>query len=314
MTKLLSLTKKADPAGFTRRCHIGYIIIRWIKNMKRMLSLAAVLAPILAPALFAACDNAERPPTASDLLDLGEKYLLASDYEQAVLQFTGLIEIEPKNPRGYTGLAEAYIGLGDTDKAVDALRRGLEEMPDDPAIKAMLDGLAEPLYYDTLTGEQQALLAELENALRSYDYVAADAMQRSDEYRAIVDGIPGEEKHTRYSPDDETMLYLFREDFESVSYHADAYVGRGGEGLFIGGNCSGDFYSMHVVEYSGGRANGAFTDYILSYEDSEVRFSTHSGYAKDGQGYGKIVHTSRGETYETDDADQIDWWPDWAGQ
>ena len=57
--------------------------------------------------------------SADELLNLGEKYLLELDYEQAIVQFTKLIEIEPKNARAYTRLAEAYIGMGNTDKAFE---------------------------------------------------------------------------------------------------------------------------------------------------------------------------------------------------
>jgi tetratricopeptide (TPR) repeat protein len=90
------------------------------------------------------CSKQVEGLSASELLDLGEKYLLEMDYEQAVVQFTKLIEIEPKNPRGYTGLAEAYIGLGETEKAIDILRKGLEEIPDNPDIQAMIDILTAP--------------------------------------------------------------------------------------------------------------------------------------------------------------------------
>jgi len=79
--------------------------------------------------------------SAAELLNLGEKYLLEMNYEQAVVNFTRLIEVEPRNPRGYVGLAEAYAGLGDIDKAIEILRQGLEELPDDPNILKMLNEL-----------------------------------------------------------------------------------------------------------------------------------------------------------------------------
>jgi DNA-binding SARP family transcriptional activator len=48
-----------------------------------------------------------------------------------------LIEIEPKDPRGYTGLAEAYIGLDDTKKAIGTLHNGKAMLPGDIGIKAI---------------------------------------------------------------------------------------------------------------------------------------------------------------------------------
>ncbi len=67
----------------------------------------------------------------SEKLELAQKYLLELDYSNAVLEFTDAIKIDPKNPDAYIGLAEAYIGTGDTDKAVSALKKGLSETEDE---------------------------------------------------------------------------------------------------------------------------------------------------------------------------------------
>jgi hypothetical protein len=87
------------------------------------------------------CAKTAKVLSASELLSLGEKYLLELDYEQAVVQFLNVIEIEPKNPRGYLGAAEAYIELGQTDKAIDVLSKGLSELPDNAEIAALLNDL-----------------------------------------------------------------------------------------------------------------------------------------------------------------------------
>jgi VWFA-related protein len=88
--------------------------------------------------------GALKPLSAAGFLDLGEKYLLDLDYEQALVQFDLVITIEPRNPRGYTGAAEAYIGMGDIDSAIAILRQGLELLPDNAEIQAMLDELTKP--------------------------------------------------------------------------------------------------------------------------------------------------------------------------
>ncbi len=67
----------------------------------------------------------------SEKLELAQKYLLELDYSNAVLEFTDAIKIDPKNPDAYIGLAEAYIGTGDTDKAVSVLKKGLSETEDE---------------------------------------------------------------------------------------------------------------------------------------------------------------------------------------
>ena len=83
---------------------------------------------IVVSLLISSCNNA-KPLTASDYLSFGERYLLALDYEQAVVQFQKLIEIDPMNPRGYTGLAQAYVGLEKYGDAISTLRQGLDMLP-----------------------------------------------------------------------------------------------------------------------------------------------------------------------------------------
>ncbi len=59
-------------------------------------------------------------------LELGQKYLSEQDYEEAVVVFNEVIEIEPMNMDAYWGLAEAYEGLGDMETAVAILETGYE--------------------------------------------------------------------------------------------------------------------------------------------------------------------------------------------
>lgn len=112
------------------------------RNIILIIVIAVMVVSTAATATFLLRNNSEQTLTAADLLDLGEKYLLEMNYEQAVIYFTKLIEIEPMNPRGYTGLAEAYIGMGDTDKAREALERGLEVLPNNSEIAEMLSAIA----------------------------------------------------------------------------------------------------------------------------------------------------------------------------
>ena len=73
-------------------------------------------------------------------LKLAERYLSEQNYQQAVIEFLNILEIEPMNADAYLGLADAYIGLGDTDKAIEVLREGLDKTGD-PRIQAKLDEL-----------------------------------------------------------------------------------------------------------------------------------------------------------------------------
>jgi len=90
--------------------------------MKKLLSLALALALLLA---FAACGAPTAIPNPP--LILGEKYLTDLDYEQALLQFDQAITIEPKNPRGYLGKADALLHLDRQADAASALGDGAKQ-------------------------------------------------------------------------------------------------------------------------------------------------------------------------------------------
>jgi hypothetical protein len=108
-------------------------------DMKRILPM--ILCFVLILSLFASCATSDRHLSAAELLDLGEKYLIELNYDQALVQFLRVIEVEPKNARAYTGAAEAYIGLGDTDRAVAILRQGLAALPGNAEIQVLFDDL-----------------------------------------------------------------------------------------------------------------------------------------------------------------------------
>jgi tetratricopeptide (TPR) repeat protein len=103
--------------------------------MKRVL-LVIICLILVFP--LASCSEAEQPLTVAELLELGEKYLLEHDYQQALIYFLGVIEVEPRTPRGYTGAAEAYIGLDRINDAIAILRQGLTVLPGNPEITEML--------------------------------------------------------------------------------------------------------------------------------------------------------------------------------
>lgn len=82
---------------------------------------AILVVAIVIIVIFASTRPGEdvlQPLTTQELLSLGEKYLLELDYEQAILQFTAVIEVEPMNMRAYIGRADAHIALEHFDNAI----------------------------------------------------------------------------------------------------------------------------------------------------------------------------------------------------
>ena len=94
-------------------------------------------------------NNSQSSISLQDKLDLGHKYLVELSYDKAVLEFTDAIEIDPMNADAYLGLADAYIGQGDTDKAVEVLEKGFDKTGDD-RIMEKLDEL-KPVEETTIT-------------------------------------------------------------------------------------------------------------------------------------------------------------------
>jgi len=117
-----------------------YIVSRMSMQIKHVLLILLLLLPL---GLYAGCAAESLDLSAAERLALGEKHLLALEYEQAVAQFLVVIDLEPMNPRGYTGAAEAYVGLGQTEQAIVILRNGANHVSDD-SITALLNRLLPP--------------------------------------------------------------------------------------------------------------------------------------------------------------------------
>ena len=106
--------------------------------MKRICGLLLTLALVLG--LCACGQKAETTPTWQEQYDLGVKYLSEGNYQEAIIAFTAAIEIDPKQPEAYIGLADVYTAQGDTDAAKKALEDGLAATGDD-SVRARLEQL-----------------------------------------------------------------------------------------------------------------------------------------------------------------------------
>ena len=71
------------------------------------------------------------------MISTAQQYLTEQKYEQAIAEFQKIIEIDPKNADAYIGLAKAYIGIGDTDKAIEVLEDGYEQTNDDRILEML---------------------------------------------------------------------------------------------------------------------------------------------------------------------------------
>ena len=123
-----------------------------ITEKRKMLQLVA--AVLLAVMLLTAC--ASGASKAADKIELGQKYLTELNYTEAVASFTEAIRLDPDNIQAYMGRAEAYLALGEYEKALEDYRfvsQKTEEMPYTRAISYM--GQAE--VYEKIDKQDRAL-------------------------------------------------------------------------------------------------------------------------------------------------------------
>lgn len=66
----------------------------------------------------------------AEQLELGQKYLAEMNYEQAIVAFTKVIEIDPKNIEAYFSLSDIYVVMDDMENAVSILEQGYGEIED----------------------------------------------------------------------------------------------------------------------------------------------------------------------------------------
>ena len=251
---------------------------------------------IIFPLLFIiACGSPAETPL--DHLSLGERFLLEMNYEQALVHFLALIDIEPMNPRGYTGAAEAHIGLGQVDEAIAVLRLGQERLPDNVEIRDMLDGLVPaavervtPLpepepesveceEYEEAESEAQIaarLLAErLIELYQTSGYYAVVVEMRTDEFAEIVMSAMAE-------LDYQTIIHITDDEFGGGFYlingQVHVYIGgfdgviRSGHGVWIRVNQDDDGYAVFTGEFARDMPNG-FGELIHMADESTIEIS-----------------------------------------
>lgn len=105
-------------------------------NKRVIIYIAAAIIAVIVISVFILMSGGN-VETWQEHYDLGQQYLVELSYDKAVLEFTDAIKIDPQNADPYIGLADAYIGLGDTAKAVETLETGLAETGDDRISKRL---------------------------------------------------------------------------------------------------------------------------------------------------------------------------------
>ncbi len=116
----------------------------------------------------------EQPLSIQELLELGERYLVELNYEEAIVAYNQVLEIEPKNLQAWEGLATAYVQTADYGNAAQAYTNIAEQRPDDADVQFMR-GITSYLSDDNDTGENAiteglGLVADENGAVSQEDF------------------------------------------------------------------------------------------------------------------------------------------------
>lgn len=233
-------------------------------------------------------------------LDLGSRYLEELDYEQAIAAYEMALEIDPMNVEAYSGLAEAYLGTGDEDKAIDTLLTGMDRTGDDSLTDQLVDiymDLAAPLIDAEKYDEALVILKE------GYDNTGSKKIKdKIDEIESLLKAI--EEERQRQEEEDRKNEILrtvgqmvvtdpqnyywsaapnYEEDFYARLAELDGPVFFEYEGQYIGVYPSGFIYYGEVKD--GERCGHGLwyygTEYAYSITDcswSDDKPNGHSDY------------------------------------
>ena len=139
------------------------------KSKKIILIVVAILITVLG--IFFATNNTMEQRIQKQL-DLGYRYLTEMDYEQALVAFTKILELEPRNVEGYLGLVETYIAMGDFEMALKHAKEGYEVTGDarlkekfvEKQLELGYQYLEEMNYEKALTAFQEVLKLESKSA------------------------------------------------------------------------------------------------------------------------------------------------------
>ncbi len=91
-------------------------------SLKKWVQICLVM--IMALFISTACGKSKEM-NFQDYLDLGQKYLAEENYEQAIVAFSKVLELEPKALEAYEGLTNAYIKTENYEKAQDTIQCGI---------------------------------------------------------------------------------------------------------------------------------------------------------------------------------------------
>lgn len=206
-------------------------------------------------------------------LALGQRYLLEEDYEQAVIAFNKVIELDSRCVDAYDGLMDAYLSQGDVDAAYNCYMavRDVDDLSQEEIESAFADHLdrlesaLNDLTEDTDDVEEQIRLTDMLVALwpdaeeyseRQAALAAAEDMDsdEAEENDAAAEGADSED------PEDDTLAEdrLDYADLEGIQFQMASGVGAWATLLEIAsdGSFTGEYHDFNMGDMAPEHPNG----------------------------------------------------------
>ncbi len=257
------------------------------KNKKIMIFTFITIGILIAGILiFLSKPRGEVSINIEEQLSLGEKYLSELDYENAIIAFNKVINIDPKNVRAYIGLSDAYMGKGDIEKAIEILETGIDTIPGiSDELEKKLQLLKQNIIY-TLDGTNMAPIyfdkcEEIIELFKSEEYEKIPEYLRNEVALPIRDLIQNnsEEKSIYYGNiEDGLGICVYNKELKEST---EAYVGefdngvRSGTGLAIFTNNGSQGY--YIGEWNEDNVHGSGAMYVDSFYSKTGEFTSPDG-------------------------------------
>ncbi len=96
-----------------------------MKRRKRGLEIFKITCIMLLVSITVLLAGCKKKMNFQEYLDLGDKYLLELNYEEAAVAFAKAIELEPREMGAYEKLANVYAAQGNTKQAMETLNQAI---------------------------------------------------------------------------------------------------------------------------------------------------------------------------------------------
>ena len=224
--------------------------------------------------LFVGCSKSIEQQIAEQL-ELGQKYLADANYEEAVVIFEKVIDLDSKRFEAYSGIIEAYIKDGNDDKAYQWIANGLQQAENKEEsqdyVNAWIDMLCDDMedeknfdmisrLYGSLSEERQELVLT-----KIQDYTGFEIINnQSDLIGELVDLYQMEDYDGIISCINENIndLTINNKSDDIVFYSKeDSIIPNGfGVGVYFGNK---GMSLLYIGDWKDGKRHGTGTDYFI---------------------------------------------------